>query len=727
MCAVPRFSIIVPAHQVHAYLPECLESVLSQSFTDFELLAVDDGSPDGCGGLLAEAAGTDRRVTVLRLPEPGGPGPARNAGMLHARGDYVLFLDSDDALAPGALQAVADRLEDTAGPDVLVFDHERAFWHGRIERSVPAGMLDHREPQVFRAQDRPGLLRLPAVAWNKAYRREFLLRGGLRFPPGAYEGVPFTWWTLLTAEAVTVLDRVCVQHRRRRSGGLLAQAPRRHFDVFGQYDRVFALVGEQQRFARWRPMLYRRMSDHLVSVILAPGRLPRSARAEFFRRSGKQCARYRDAAGRTDLRHLLLRLGARRTFRLLWAAGSLRRRLRAAVRAVRGPLMRTYYRIHLRRRVDPALAVFAAPAEGGYAGDPAALEATARRLVPGLRTAWVGTAEEAPDLHRRVRRLQPGSAAHWRALARAKYLVTSGDVEPGLRKRQGQTLVRTHVGTPLAREGLDLGNHPVAGLGTDFATLLSRIDAWDYSVSANRHSTLARERAYPGAYTTLEYGAPRNDVMYRATADDVARIRAELGVPPGTVAVLYAPAERDYLRGRPRLDLARLAHTLGPGFTVLDGGAPRGPHRSATRLCLAADVLVTDYAPLMFDFANLDRPIVIHADDWETYRATRGTYFDLTTAPPGPVVRDLPTLVRLFHSGAWRAPQGAELRAAFRERFCPYDDGHAAERVVRAVFLDGAGLAPVVPPHERRPAPLPPPAPRVVRPAETLRSTRSGV
>jgi glycosyltransferase involved in cell wall biosynthesis len=106
---VPRFSVIVPVHQVQAYLPECLDSVLTQSFTDLELILVDDGSPPDCGELLADAA-ADPRVTVLRLPGPTGPGPARNAGLTYARGDYVLFLDSDDALTTGALQALAARL-----------------------------------------------------------------------------------------------------------------------------------------------------------------------------------------------------------------------------------------------------------------------------------------------------------------------------------------------------------------------------------------------------------------------------------------------------------------------------------------------------------------------------------------------------------------------------------------------------------------------------------------
>ncbi|UGY91726.1 bifunctional glycosyltransferase/CDP-glycerol:glycerophosphate glycerophosphotransferase [Streptomyces gobiensis] len=726
---MPRFSIIVPAHHVQAYLPECLDSVLTQSFTDLELIAVDDHSPDACGEILDEAAAADPRVTVLHLPANAGPGLARNAGMARATGDYLLFLDSDDTLAPGALQAIADRLFDTAEPDVLAFGHVRTFWHGGSDRGGRVGPLAQRDPQVFQLKDRPALLRLPPVVWNKAYRREFIEEHGFAFSPGAYEGTPWTWCTLLTAEAVTVLDRVCVLHRQRRQGGLLAAQSRRHFDVFAQYDRVFAFLEDRPELACWQAVLYRRMTDHLTAVFLAPGELPRSCRAEFFRRSSKQCLRHQSAAGRTSLRHLLVRLGARRTFQLLWAVAGLRRRIRDVGRSLRSAALRLHYRLQCHRRLDPALAVFSSPGREGYTGDPAAIEAKARELVPGLRTAWVADPEHADTLPHGVRPLHPGSAAYWTALARATYLVTDGEGEPGLRKRPGQTLLQTHRGTPLGRMGLDLQDHPVTVADLDVPGLLERIDTWDYSLSGNRHSTLAWERAYPGGYTTLEYGAPRNDVFHTATASDVARVRAELGIPEGTTAILYAPVHRDYLRGGRSVGLAglnprRLARALGPGFVVLDAAA----HRSLARLCLAADALITDYAPVMFDYANLDRPIVIHAEDWETYRTTRGTYFDLPSAPPGPVAQDLQTLVSIFRSGAWRAPGASALRAAFRARFCPYDDGFAADRAVRAIFMDGAGLAPVVPLELRRPAPSRPRGRgRVIPPAQPRAGVRQPV
>ncbi|MFE3284927.1 glycosyltransferase family 2 protein, partial [Streptomyces sp. NPDC059233] len=78
---MPRFSVIVPAYKVQAYLQESLDSVLTQSYPDLELIAVDDASPDACGSIIDEYAARDPRVTAVHLPHNLGPGPARNAGL----------------------------------------------------------------------------------------------------------------------------------------------------------------------------------------------------------------------------------------------------------------------------------------------------------------------------------------------------------------------------------------------------------------------------------------------------------------------------------------------------------------------------------------------------------------------------------------------------------------------------------------------------------------------
>ncbi|MEU1851907.1 bifunctional glycosyltransferase family 2 protein/CDP-glycerol:glycerophosphate glycerophosphotransferase [Streptomyces sp. NPDC019990] len=726
---MPRFSVIVPVYQVQAYLHECLESVLSQSCPDLELIAVDDRSPDACGAIIDEFAARDARVRPVHLPENVGLGPARNAGVAHASGDYLLFLDADDTFTPHALRSIADRLKETGDPEVLVFDYARTYWTGEAVRNQAALQLSEQGPAPFRLQDRPGLLRLLMVAWNKAYRREFIEEKGFAFPPGYYEDTPWTYPVLMTAESIATLDRVCVHYRQRRQGSILRTTSERHFDVFEQYDRVFAYLDERPELARWRPALFRRMVHHLAIVYSRRDRLPHGSRAAFMRRARAHYRRYRTPGApgtpRRRIQHVLIRFGLHRTYRTLQLVSALHRATaRTAghlLRSVRSAAIGLHYRVQRSLPLRADRAVFAACDGRGHGCSPGALEAAFRDLAPHIRTAWIARPEYHHTIPPGTRRLVPGSAAYWTALARSAYLVSNTDFDHRLVKRRGQVLIQTGQGTPLGHIGLDLQERPAAARGRDFARLLRGVDQWDYVLSANRHTTLVHERVHPGRYTTLEYGNPRNDVFRTATAADVARLRASLGIPEGTVAILYAPARRDYRRSqRRRLDLQRVVRRLGPRFVVLARAhdacdAPltgsRGrvvdvsDHPSVPSLCLASDALVTDYSSLMFDYANLDRPIVIHADDWEAYEAARGTYFDLPSFPPGAVARGEDELIDIFATGHWRGSRSAQLRSAFRERFCTYDDGRAGERVVRRVVLGESDLPPVVPLDERRPVP----------------------
>jgi CDP-glycerol glycerophosphotransferase len=373
------------------------------------------------------------------------------------------------------------------------------------------------------------------------------------------------------------------------------------------------------------------------------------------------------------------------------------------LKTMRKAALRAYYRIQLARPIEPNLAVFAAYWYRGYACNPRAVYEKLRELAPSVRAVWVVRRDRVADMPAGVEYVVPGSRAYYRLLARARYFVNNVNFPNEFVKREGTIHVQTHHGTPLKKMGLDLRDAHVAGKRMDFDRLLRRCSRWDYSVSSNSFSTKMWERAYPTRYATLEVGYPRNDALVNASEADIGRIRADLGIEPGRVAVLYAPTHREYLDGyQPTLDLARLALELGGAYVLLErahyfygkgAGAPDdgrvldvSQHPSVEELCLAADVLVTDYSALMFDYAVLDRPIVIHAPDWERYRQLRGTYFDLLASPPGIVTSTQQELTDAFRSAAVWSEESTRLRAAFRARFCALDDGHAAERVVRAVW-----------------------------------------
>ncbi|MDI3096537.1 CDP-glycerol glycerophosphotransferase family protein [Streptomyces enissocaesilis] len=728
---MPRFSIIVPSHGVAGRLAQALDSVLAQSFGDFELIPVGDGADLAAADVVGDRVERDSRVAPVHSPPSAGLAGARNAGMRAATGAYLLFLDGDDALVPGALGALDARLADTGGVDVLYFEHERVpWWEG--EPANPAAPLLAKAPDGAFAPDRaPHLTGVHLPAWSAVYRRTFLTERGLDFTDGHFTDVGFGARVAGRAERVTVLRSVVVRHLVRRQGNRLNLPGPHHAELLDQAELALAHAAERGLPDERRGPLFEQLFAAILKTATHPRRLTARERRTFFRRASRLYRRHRPAGfrtpgGRIGVQHRLLAAGSYTGFRALRAAnrtaGGLLRRLPRP----QGLRTRLLYRRHLRRPLDPGLVVYCAYWGRGYTCNPAAIHAKARELAPHLRSVFLVEADQAHTVPKDVDHAVIGSRRYWEVLARATYLVNNANFAEGVVKRPGSVHLQTQHGTPLKTMGVDQSTYPVvAAASGSFTKLLGRVDRWDYNLSANRHSTRMWERAYPGSYEQLEYGYPRNDVYCTATAEDVARVRRALGVPEGSTAVLYAPTHRDWEAGfgAGALDLEAFCEAAGEDVVVLlrahyfyDRGGRSAPsgrvidvtaHRSAEDVCLAADALVTDYSSIMFDYANLDRPIVVYADDWEVYRETRGVYFDLMAAPPGPVARTPEELARVFRDGSWTGRESTALRAAFRERFCEFDDGRAAERVVRRVLLGEPPetLPPVVPLAERVPAP----------------------
>lgn len=382
------------------------------------------------------------------------------------------------------------------------------------------------------------------------------------------------------------------------------------------------------------------------------------------------------------------------------ALAKIRRLVRQPVRALKYLAYRTF----LLCPRDQHLAVYGAYWNRGYQCNPAAIYEAAKTLAPDIRGIWVVQADRVASMPAGVDYVVEESLAYFWAMARATYFIGNVNFAEYLIKRPGAVQVMTHHGTPLKLMGLD-GLHHGGRRGKGGDRVRERVGRWDFSITANPHTTEAWRTAYPGPHETLEYGYPRNDILVNAPPAHRGRVRDGLGIGPGQRVILYVPTHRGRNAGHfaGDLDVNALADALGPDSVILvrthyfyDAATPRPGtaqiidvtnHPTVEDLYLAADVLITDYSSAMFDFAVLDRPIVIFAPDWQQYRDVRGVYFDIFDQRPGAVVATAAELIERFVHNTFDDEDARRSRAAFRQRFCALEDGRASERVVRRVLL----------------------------------------
>ena len=210
------FSIIIPVYNVEKYLRKCLDSVLCQSFPDWEAICVNDGSTDGSVGILEEYAKNEHRLKVISQPNAGLPA-ARNAGLKAAGGEYVVFLDSDDWLEPDALKVLSDNLQEE---DLLCFNGRRYFEDkGQFEeadRILPetyASGWDYYSRNALRHRN----FAFVCVVL-RCYRMAYLLENGLWFRTGIYhEDNLFTPLACYHAKKVKVIPDMLYDYRVRES------------------------------------------------------------------------------------------------------------------------------------------------------------------------------------------------------------------------------------------------------------------------------------------------------------------------------------------------------------------------------------------------------------------------------------------------------------------------------------------------------------------------------
>lgn len=213
-------SIIVPVYQVEQYIRQCVDSILAQTFTDFELILVDDGSKDQSGKICDEYARMDTRVKVIHKGN-GGLSDARNKGMDQASGNYFMFVDSDDYIAPTMIECLYKSILNQ-NADIAVCNYLYYFENDRRKNfatNIKSEVLSGAEIFYNRKNERN--YGIWTVAWNKLYKSEVF--GNVRFRMGKYHEDEFWANDIYQMDIKVVMIQECLYYYRQRDNSIMGK------------------------------------------------------------------------------------------------------------------------------------------------------------------------------------------------------------------------------------------------------------------------------------------------------------------------------------------------------------------------------------------------------------------------------------------------------------------------------------------------------------------------
>lgn len=292
----PELSIIVPIYKVEKYLDECIQSILGQTFTDLELILVDDGSPDACPQMCDAAAEQDSRVRVIHQKN-GGLSAARNTGIEAARGNWLGFVDSDDFVAPDMYEklyhAAVSANADCAMCSVQLIHEDGSRMDTPPQWKVYGGGYTGEDilKTITWQNNAPYL-----VAWNKLYRREVFRT--LRYPVGRINEDVFVFAELFdTIKMVACVEQPLYFYRQRTGSIMQSKCTLRNLDEMWSFVHCFECFQRSGRmeilpfvesriFAKLTGVYYRLSAQEQHSDAMRQAMAAQKKAAKFLRQQG---------------------------------------------------------------------------------------------------------------------------------------------------------------------------------------------------------------------------------------------------------------------------------------------------------------------------------------------------------------------------------------------------------------------------------------------------------
>ena len=250
--ASPEISVIVPVYNAEKFIERCLRSLLDQDFTKaYEIVVINDGSIDNTSEIIGRLAEENRNIIHVFSKKHGGISAARNAGLAHVRGKYVLFTDSDDFVERRYLSALYEAAE-RSGADITCCNYRNVNANNTIGIE---NIFRHRSGVFNSAEMLGALLRditVRSYIWNKLFRRELFSANNIAFPVGVqFEDVrtmPRLFWH---ADKIAVIKDELYNYVQRKGSITGTMTPKKVFQYIGAYGGIREFLDEVNEFTRY--------------------------------------------------------------------------------------------------------------------------------------------------------------------------------------------------------------------------------------------------------------------------------------------------------------------------------------------------------------------------------------------------------------------------------------------------------------------------------------------
>ncbi len=258
-----RFSIIIPVYNVEKYIRRCMESIMNQTFRDYEVIVVDDESPDNSMRIVEEFAENFPGMITMIHQKNTRQGGARNRGVREAKGEYILFVDSDDYVSETMLEVVDAKLRETPC-DILVFQHMIVTEEGK---KIGMGDFGSLLPGTYAPRTNKEVLTLSCEPWKKAYLRSFYLESRFEFPEKILYEDAVTRVLYAKASQIVICSECLYYYVHRAGSSIRQKLSERMLDILKVTDLTVDMLRKDGLYDHFQDVMESALIGGIVYIL----------------------------------------------------------------------------------------------------------------------------------------------------------------------------------------------------------------------------------------------------------------------------------------------------------------------------------------------------------------------------------------------------------------------------------------------------------------------------